>query len=257
MKQHTHTEPKTTTSDAVLNAIKERHIAPIPRWRFVLLNIGMWSSGVAAIIVGAIGVCMIIVVLSDTEFQLLGLRPHPELLILRTLPYVWVALLVIFIMLANRFVRHTRRGYVYAHWYVLVGTVCFSVVGGWGLYVAGVGHAIVTYLDDHRPPFHEIFIPQYAIWEDPQEGLLRGVVTHINSADAFTLRDPQGIVWSVDMSEAQVEGEVATDEVIHALGDEGEKHTFHAEVIVVPSQGHMMPPPHWHMMQEGERNDRD
>lgn len=248
MNPDTHSQPTTHTSDAVIAAIKRRKIAPIPRWHFVMLNIGMWSSGVAAVMVGAVGVCMTIVVLSDTEFQALNGLPHPQLSFLRVLPYLWVGLLVAFVFLATRFVRHTRQGYTYTPFYVVFATVSLSVLGGWGLYAAGVGHAIVLYIDDHRPPLHSLFIPQYAIWEDPSEGALRGMVIDVSSQEAFELRDPRGETWTVDMSEASVRGEIRKNEIVHALGDAGENYTFHAQVIIVPERGHMMPPPHWRRM---------
>lgn len=245
MNPDTHPTNTTDTSNAVITAIKQRKIAPIPRWHFVLLNIGMWSSGVAAVIVGAVGVCMTIVVLSDTEFQVLNGLPHPQLSFLRVLPYVWVMLLVAFVFLATRFVRHTRQGYTYTPLYVVIAAVSLSTLGGWGLYAAGVGHAIVSYIDDNRPPFHSLFIPQYAIWEDPGEGVLRGMVITISSQDAFELRDPRGETWMVDMSEASVRGEVTENKIVHALGEAGESHIFHAQAIIVPERDHMKSPHHW------------
>ncbi|MCW1930362.1 MAG: hypothetical protein KIH62_003530 [Candidatus Kerfeldbacteria bacterium] len=227
------TTEHTTTSDAVMTQIKQKHLAPIPRWRFVLLNIGLWASGVAAAIVGALGVCMIIVVLKDSQWQLLSTRPHSGALIIRTLPYLWILLLVVFVYLAHKLVRHTRYGYTYAPLYILVISLCVSAVGGGVLYVSGIGNAFVSFIDDHRPPFHAMFIPQYAIFEDSAEGLLRGRVTKIISSKEFDLKDPRGEEWVVDISNASITGNIVENAIVHAAGEPEEGRVFRADVVLV------------------------
>lgn len=236
-----------STSDAVMTQIKKKRLAPIPRWRFVLLNVALWLSGVGAVVVGALGFCMTIVVLTDAQWQLLDTRPDAGLLIFRTLPYLWIILLVLFVYLAHILVRHTRHGYTYAPWYILIASVVLSAAGGYGLYATGVGHAVVSFIDDARPPFHAMFIPQYAIFEDTDDGLLRGRVTKIISNNEFDLRDPRGEEWLVDISKAKVSGSIAEDANVHAVGESDDSsedtRVFHADVVIMMPEDrglHMM-----------------
>lgn len=233
------------TSEAVVAQIKERKLAPIPRSYFIVLNIMMWASGVGAVFIGALGVCMSIVVMRDAQWQGLLTQPHPELFILRAVPYLWIALLIIFIFFAHRFVQHTRRGYRLSPWHVLLGAVLASAVGGIILYSVGVGSLIVEYIDDRRPPMHALLIPHYVIWEDQNRGLLRGKI--LSYTDEYMhVVTPYGVEWVVDISRAQIQGTLHSDAFMRAVGEKIGEVELRAEYIYVDEDMHMRGGrPHW------------
>lgn len=96
----------------ILDKIKSSKIQPRPRWHFVLKNYFIWFFSIMAMIVGALSFSVVIYML---KFNDRGMYYEPvsslAKFIVVSLPYFWLALLTIFVLLIFFNLKHTKHGY--------------------------------------------------------------------------------------------------------------------------------------------------
>jgi hypothetical protein len=124
-------------------------------------------------------------------------------LIILTLPYFWLILLGVFILIMNYNVRHTKKGYRYPVAAILAATIVLSIVLGFLFYAMGAGRAIDDILGERMPFYAKMVNPRIDFWSQPENGRLAGMVTEILD-DGLILYDPDKQEWNVDSSEAEV-----------------------------------------------------
>ena len=99
-------------SKNILDKIKENKITPKPKWQFRLEQVGIWALAVLSLIIGAKAFAVIIFRLVNNDWEI---REHLGRSLLNhallTLPYLWIIVMVLFILLAYYNARHTKKGY--------------------------------------------------------------------------------------------------------------------------------------------------
>jgi hypothetical protein len=181
-----------------LEAIRQKHITPTPRWQFLLKDYLVWAGAGIMLVLGSLAVPVIIHMLVTNDWDVYEyLNGSLGQFVLLTLPYFWIVCLTLFVALAYYNIRHTKSGYRFHMLYVSIGSIAVSLLFGAALYGAGLGQIIDQTLADHVPFYEQIARPRRLLWMQDDHGLLAGTVTGIVDDAHFILIDFRNKNWEV------------------------------------------------------------
>jgi len=165
------------SSKNTLEKIKESKIKPKPRWQFHLEQFGIWAFATLSVIIGAKAFAVIIFRLVNNDWEVrkhLGrsLLDHTLL----TLPYLWIMVMALFVLLAYYNARHTKKGYRYSVYGIVIGTVLASLFLGGALYSTGFGYEIDFLFSENLPGYQNVMPNRGEFWSQPAAGFLSGEV---------------------------------------------------------------------------------
>lgn len=189
---------------SVLARIKSEHIEPTPRWQFLFHESIIWGLWFLSILLGAVAVSVMIFVFlfagytfyeatHDTAFEFM----------VEVLPVVWGLVFIGMLALAYFNMRHTRTGYRYPLWQLVISSLVLSLFGGVLLHSAGLGYFIDTQLSKSMPMLRTFNRIETQMWQAPDKGRLVGtfaVTEGREEAEAHFIA-VDGTEWLVDISE--------------------------------------------------------
>ena len=219
--------------DNVLEKIQEEQIEPKSKWAFLLKDGVVWSVGIASLLLGSLALAVIFSVLFNADFELgrqLG-KPGVRMFFL-VLPYLWVVLLGVFILLAHYQVRHTKRGYKFSLPVIILSVIGGSLVLGAGLYQLGVGQAVDEHFVQRSELYRGVIQGRLDFVHNPEEGRLSGRVVESGN-DSLELKDLTGHVLEVDVSEANLpfERQVPEGAMVRITGEAQSERFFIADEL--------------------------
>lgn len=122
---------------------------------------------------------------------------------LEVLPFVWILVLIAMVALAYYNIRHTRKGYRYPLWQLVISSLLLSIVGGGALQAAGFGYLMDKVLSENMPMVRTLTGVEHKMWQNPDKGRMVGVFSGFdegNQTEAlFTTVD--GTEWTIEVSE--------------------------------------------------------
>jgi hypothetical protein len=220
-------------SEIIFKKIKESHIKPRPKWEFLLKDCTIWTLFGISLIVGSLAFSVILYMFANNDWNLYQYVTGNFMgFLFVTLPYFWLIILAVFIVLAYYNLRHTKRGYLLSLGKMFLFSLLSSFLLGSLLYSAGLGKSINNIFSE-RVPFYEEFLGYRTfVWHNPPEGLLVGKVTEKVDSQKFYLIDLEGDEWCVeclyDLGCPYFDDE--KNEIIKIIGNLGEE-CFQAEII--------------------------
>lgn len=190
-------------SKKALERIKKEKIEPTPKWKFLLKDYITWFSFVLSIIIGSFGFAMVLFMLLNHDWDIYRYlnRTFIEHLLV-SLPYLWILFLLFFIFLADYNLKHTKRGYRYKTYLVLLASIIISLIMGSLLYYFGIGTKINDIFAHNFPYYRRVFYPREEIWNNPEKGLLAGIITNVKSENEFSLKDFKEKIWQIEAKDA-------------------------------------------------------
>jgi len=250
----------------LLSKIKGNKLSPTPRWHFLLKNYVIWVVGGLSLLIGAgaVSVLTYLTINNDLQIHHVLNKTWGEVMLL-TLPYFWLIFLGLFILVIYYNIKHTKRGYRYPLWAVLVVAILSSVILGEGLFLLGVGEKIDSIFSRRAPLYARLINPQLEFWSQPAEGRLVGLPMEIledeGEGGGFTLVDCNKKEWQIIPASSTVNeilenmplrGDIQTPP-IRLLGEEVSEGVFIVEKIMPlmpgkafferPGHGHRLPGP--------------
>ena len=186
-------------SKNILAEIKKQDITPIPKWRFLLKNYGIWAIFALLMVLGSLSVSVVIFMLTDHDWDIYQYL-HKSLFeyILIAIPYFWLLFILGFLAFAYYDLRKTDRGYKYS--FVKIGSIniVFSVLLGTVFFYAGLGSKIDQVFANNFPYYQNIHrnVGQ-RIWQNPENGLLTGRVVSFQDDNLFNVLDMDNHNWLV------------------------------------------------------------
>lgn len=219
-------------STRVFSRIAAARLKPRPRWMFRALHACSWIAYGLSVLLASVCGALCLLLLGETPWEVAALVARdPRIgVLLALLPLFWFCSLVFALILAFVNARHTRRGYRWHAWTIVVGSLSVSVVLGVFIHVSGIGDRIERSVERKVPPYSTASDERHALWAHPEQGVLAGTVEEMQSG-AFLLRDPLGSVWTVDVRMARIsrgimlgtgvslslKGTIAGDELFRAV----------------------------------------
>ena len=198
-------------SNKVLERIDADRITQVPRWRFLLLRGIFWFFAILSVVIGSLAVGVISFLLTDYRQHGLFAVSHgaPEFLLM--VPYAWIAVLALFIVIAEVSIGHTKKGYKYGLRTVVFASVILSVVFGIFLYFIGVGKTTHELLNE-IPAYRSVTYDSKEAWDRQDLGRLAGVVSSVQDNDDFSIVDFNGYVRQVHLVTSTNQGPFVPEE---------------------------------------------
>jgi len=212
--------------------IEEQKISPQPKWHFLLKDYTFWVFLGASIILGAVSVSIILFLLTSYDWDIYQYL-HTSLLgyVLMSVPYLWVAILVIFTLVAYYNFKHTKTGYRHsAHAMVLI-SIFLSFIIGTTFFFVGFCSDIHGTFSRHIPFYNNLIFDKNDVWDNASNGLLGGVIVDIRADGSFLLKDFKGNIWQIAYGRSDDLGRwpIALGMNVKLLGRRGEANIFYVE----------------------------
>jgi hypothetical protein len=226
-------------SEKIIQTIKEAGIKPKPRWQFLLKRWLVWVAAAVSALIGSLAFSVILFELVNADWEILEYLPRTPLQhFLNTLPYLWIVIMALFVLLAYYNARHTKGGYKYhAYWFV-IGSLALSLVLGGTVYCFGLAPQIHYFLNRQVPFYGVLMHDREQLLVQPERGLLAGEVTkELNKPQLFELEDFSGQSWIVVEATTYQPTIFSSEEgqLVRIIGDlqSANEHTFSA-IRVMP-----------------------
>ncbi len=188
-----------------MEKIKREKVEKIPRWHFMLKSGLVWGSLGVAILLGAFAVSMIIFQVVNVDIDLLppGFGGPKIFMILKMIPYFWMAIAGLLFMFVYFDFKQTRKGYRYGAAKVVGASVLISIFLGIGFHTVRAPENAEIFFHEIGPYRHLNFDREKFLVE-PETGRLGGMILEINGRDKFILEDFEKGIWNVDISMARI-----------------------------------------------------
>jgi hypothetical protein len=186
-----------TFNNKILDRIHHEHIAPRSRWYFITEHWFMVGLIGLATFMGSIAVATTLFVLTDHDwFAVAYLDEDLFTNVIKTIPYIWLGIIVLVLLVIYINIKKIGRGYRYASWKIIFWSLLASLSVGLALFLSGVGGPLDRYLDRHLPGYSSVVSTNKSIWMYPENGLLSGKVESIQGK-SFDLVDDDGQPWTI------------------------------------------------------------
>jgi len=212
--------------------IKQDNIAPKPRWHFLLKNYVIWAIGLLALLIGAAAVSVMIYLFKYNGWEIQE-ETHKSLwdFFLLTLPYFWIIFLSLFVFILYYNFKHTKHGYRYPVWFMVMASILSSIILGSLFFLAGLGEKIDNVLGE-RAPLYDIVINRHVdFWFKPEEGRLTGIITKEKDEQGLIIFDAQMNPWQVIMQPDFPSEELRLNQPVDIIGRVSGPNKFEAEII--------------------------
>lgn len=219
---------------SVMDQIKKGAVKPRPKWQFVLAHVLLWSAFVGSVILGSIATSLVLRHFIAVEWGFLGHigrnSIHGFMLIV---PYLWFAVLALVTFLAYFVFVHTKGGYRYKPWIVVVASIALSIVVGSVLYGVRAADYMEDRFREHIGPYDEWQQKRDKHWVAPERGILGGRIDELDGLSHFTLEDVAGNDWEVEVPDEELWAGEDPREGIPVIikGRQIDEDTFEAEYI--------------------------
>lgn len=192
------------SSEHFIHRIKAENIKPIPKWRFRAKNGMLWSLVLLSIVIGAISFSIILFVIQQIEFNLISHMSHSRLeMWLALLPFLWIIMLIVFIMVSIFGLKKTRKGYKFPVSRVVGGNVIFSILLGTILFLGGGAGWLENTFEAQMDFYQGVEEMKEKIWSVPNEGYLSGTITELGETN-IRITDHHNNSWLIDIKDANI-----------------------------------------------------
>lgn len=220
----------------IIEEIKTKKVKPWSRWRFLFLDWLWWGLFVLSVLLGSavLSVAISFLVQNDWHFynQVIGLTVGD---IISSLPFVWLILLLVLIILARLPLRFTRSGYRLRTFYLIGVSLSLSLFIGSFSFFVGWGDNL-EYFSSRIIPYYQKLNPgNIHFWTKPEVGFLGGYIIAIADGDNLIIRDFTNHDWMVYGNNISwlggAEPKIGSQVKIIGRADNQEKFVFMAKEI--------------------------
>ena len=180
----------------IISEIQERGITPIPKRYFAVKYLFLNLLIVITTLLGSVAMTMIFFILTDHDWDVVSyLDEGWAVHIAKVLPYLWIFVFVIMLVAVYYEVKRSKGGYRYSALRIIFMSLGVSMVLGIALMATNIDRSLDEYFSKSLP-LYESIKDMGDVWEYPEQGLLSGYVEG-GTVSAFTLRDKDGILWTI------------------------------------------------------------
>lgn len=187
---------KTNISDKALKLINKKQIKPIPKWEFVVKNWGLWLG---------FGICLILLVLG-VGVSWFGLAGNI------IIPYIWLFIAVIFLVLSFLLFEKTKKAYRLNKSLVLIFIIIIAITIGGIIFKTGMANRIDKGLGARSIYYRQMVPIRIQAWSNPEQGYLSGIIINLTNNNKFEIKDFSGNIWKITGQNPLIRGRVVMDE---------------------------------------------
>lgn len=223
----------TNFSNKILGKIIKEHIKPIPKWHFLLKRSFIWGVFGISVVLGSFAFGFVLLQLNNTDWEIYHqVSSSFTFFLINVLPYFWGVILIIFLWLAYYNFKHTETGYRHNIFFIVVLSLGLSCLGGSLLYASGINNFAENKFQK-VPLYQQIHLRQIQVWNQPERGLLAGMIIEVTNKKIIILEDCHQQKWEVDISEANNRANLSLipRTKIKMLGEKIDSNEFKAKEI--------------------------
>lgn len=210
-------------SDKIIEKIREEKITPKPRWQFLLKYYVFWTIFGASIIVGSLSFAVILHTTLENDWDIYRYLDKSLFeYIFISLPYFWIILLAVLLWVAYYDYRHTKTGYRYQYYWIVLGSILISFILGLGSLRLGIGKEIDEIFARNIPYYNGTLKHKKEVWSHPEKGLLAGRIKTIIDEKDFNLEDFKGEIWEIRESNIVWHETPKIEEEVKLIGEKSD-----------------------------------
>lgn len=228
-------QPPKSLKNTLLERIDSEDVRPRSRLFFQGRECVVWLFWLLSVLIGALAVAVSLFVLRYHQYSLYEATHNNFLIFLAdVLPYLWITVFGVMVYLAIYNLRHTKHGYRYPVWVIMLSSVVLSLAGGATLQLLGFGYAIDDTLGRHMPMYMSQEKAERQLWQAPNDGRLLGRQVHatVASTTIVIFEDATGDRWRLDITELSLRDRdlLSSKQKVRLLGklQNAQLHHFHA-----------------------------
>ncbi len=220
-------------SKKCLSEIKNSRLKPIRRSYFLARAFFLWAIIFLLISAGSVSIGLVLnsLVANDWDiYSYLGTGFYQR--VFHSLPYYWLGMSIISLLLVWLNFKRTGVGYHYRNRAVLASCLLISTILGFSLYQIGLSEHFEEQFVGYLP--RGFMTKQRLIddWMHPESGLLTGSVEAANRySNLLILKDAGGNIWQVKLNDLNVN--IAPQTKIKIIGFKENEGIFSAKEIRV------------------------
>jgi len=234
--------------DKILQKIKSDKIRPISKWHFEAVNFAWWALFGLLFILGSIAFSVVVYLIMGMDWEIAqrSITSWTEQLVL-LLPYFWLVLIVVAVIVSIWNFRQTKTGYRYSS-FIILGTVLIgSMVLGSVIYASGFSEKLDNLFTDNLSFYRGRMHQQIDVWNKVEQGFLIGRIRSFNEEmeHILLLQAPQGEEWIVDYSNVPkiIHPLLEIEQVVRILGEKIDGQNFKAlDIRPLPINRFFEPP---------------
>ncbi len=217
-----------------IEKIKNEKIKPTAKWKFIAKDYSVWFICFVSILLGAISLGLILFLLLDLDWDIYSDLTHPQFgLFLRTIPYFWIAILLLILALSFISFRKTKKGYRYDNIVIVLGSIGIIILLGLVAHSFHAGKSVHEMISKIFPQYSKMNNLKEKEWSAPEFGFLGGKIISLKD-QGFDLKDFEGKLWIVDYDNktlVRCELPFEVEEKVKLIGKEVEERKFEASEI--------------------------
>ena len=225
-----------------LARIKQEHIAPLPRWKFLARRSGAWFALGLIVLLGALSVSVVYFLLTQLDWELPGMM-HQNIFFygLGVFPYFWLILAVVFIAVSFWGMRKTENGYRFNGLKIILLIIGGILLAGIVLSIIGIDKRLNGSMMRNMPYYARHTTTKETQWMQPELGFLAGTIKDMDT-NIIMLEDLNGQAWKIEINSQTLirpSADVSVGQMIKLLGSQKEGKNF-AATEIRPWVGHGM-----------------
>ncbi len=202
--------------------IKKQGIAPEPRWKYLVKKYGIWSLFGVVVLFGAVSFSVTLTMLQQLDWDLYRFAHQSALIYsLTLLPYFWIVLIGMFLVLAFFDLRKTETGYKYSWLKIALASIGGIIAMGFIFSLIGLGGKFNAIVARDIPYYGQhIMMTKEKQWMQPDNGFLAGTLTTV-SKNELEISDLNGQKWKIVLEEKTLirpVANIALGEMIKIIG---------------------------------------
>jgi heme/copper-type cytochrome/quinol oxidase subunit 2 len=233
--------PNENFDKKLIDKIREEKISPKPRWQFLLKNWAIWTSGILALLVGALFVSVIIYFSRYSDWEVMEqVSSSPLEFIFLTLPYFWLVSLALFIFIVYYNIKHTKNGYRYPIWIIVSVSIFSSILLGSFFSYLNFDEKFDGFLGKNAPFYDQLMNSHISFWSQPEQGRISGLVISEPGQGRLTLVDRSNEEWdiTIDSRHERIPENIPLNGLpMKAIGKQTGDHQFLASKLLPPKPG--------------------
>lgn len=190
---------------SAMERIKTLGIKPESKTTVILRRLKFWAPTILMGLLGAVAIAAIYFNLDGNDWDLfprLGLG-----FIIHSVPYFWIVLFAILVVLGDFYYGKTEVGYRYTFARIAGIFILITMFFGGLLMYMGAGRVFERSIRGGGGTMQNMMFQQTEVWSHPEQGLLAGTVRSV-APTSFELTDFENKVWTIDMTNALVRSRV-------------------------------------------------
>lgn len=227
----------------VLEKIKRDKIEPKAKWHFLLKDWLVWFLFGLSMAIGALATAVSIFHLKNSDWEIYNRVPGGSVnFLFQVLPYFWLIIFILFVIVAYFNFKHTKTGYRYNILIVISVSLFLTLCLGALAFRIGWGERLENSLSSGVSFYPGLEHRRARMWARPGEGFLAGEILSVGEKD-FALLDLEDKEWTVSIEQAKLPPVfiIKVGDIVRVVGQKKDDSVFVADMIMTEDMlGHMM-----------------